>query len=231
MDDGDADATVARGNADDVVALAPDFTLYGLDESWVGARWIAGMSGPGGPVVTFGLSHVDADYSRGVTVRTIDRHRYDSWQSGARRDPEDAVAEEAVDDLLATTWPAPVIMDAADWLDEVAEYAAARARDRHSWDQVSWRVDGVPVAAACWRFAGAWTGFTTEVPGTYVVITAVNVDPEIGLRSLADAAPYGFQLGADITIAQMAIGGPLPNPNRNGFHADHHATRRPSPSL
>jgi len=219
---------VRRNSADDVVAPAPDFALYGLDESWVGPRWIAGMSGPGGSLATFSLGHLGAGRACGVTVKTLARDRYDKWRSEEYQDPVDAVAAEAVDDVLAATWPDPDVMSQADWLDDVASHACRRAREHRSWESVSWLVDGAAVPAACWHFAGAWTGFTTALPEAYVVVTGVGVDPgDIRLRPLTDGTPYGFALGVDITIRQMTIGGPLPNPNNEGFHADHYAARRP----
>jgi hypothetical protein len=118
-------------------------------------------------------------------------------------------------------------MEQADWLDKVNEYAAWQARQHQSWQSVVWQVDDAAVGAAIWRFAGAWTGFTTALPDLYVIVTAVGVEPQaMRLSRLTDAGAYGFALGADITIGQMAIGAPLPNPNPRQFHPDHYAVRR-----
>ena len=228
MADGTA-RVVGRNSVDDVVARAPDFVLYGLDEPWAGPGWVAGMSGPVHLLATFSLGHLLADRTQGVTVKTAARDRYDQVRSADHQDPVDAVAAEAVNDLIAATWPDPEIMRQADWLDDVYSHGSQSAREHRSWARVSWSVDGAAVDAGCWHFAGGWTGFTTALPDVYVVVTAVGVDPAaIRLRRLTDAAPYGFELGADVTVGQMAIGAPLPNPNRGGFHADHHAARRPT---
>ncbi|MEN3361644.1 MAG: hypothetical protein V7637_5626 [Mycobacteriales bacterium] len=223
-----APGDVGRNSVADVAARAPDFTLYGLDEPWAGPGWVAGMGGPG-PLATLSLGHLLADRRYGVTVKTAARDRYDRGWAAEYRDPVEAVAAEAVVELIAATWPDPEIMRQVDWLEDVYSHGSRRAREHRSWERVSWSVDGVAVDAVCWHFAGAWTGFTIALPDVYIVVTAVGVDPAaIRLRRLTDAALYGFELGVDITIGQMATGAPLPNPNRGGFHADHYAARRPT---
>lgn len=218
---------VGRNGPDDVVARAPDFDLYGLDESWTGPRWIAGMSGPG-RLATFSLGHLSTDRVRGVRVTTMKRDRYDRWRSAQHHDAVDAVAMEAADDLLAATLPDPdVVMGHPEWIDDIYDYASRNARRHRSWPEISWLVDDAELDAVHWRFAAAWTGFTTALPELYVVVTAVGVDPAaVRLRRLTDATLYGFQLGVDITIRQMATGAPPQSPDRRTFHPDYHAARQ-----
>ena len=224
MTDDNLFVSVGRNGPDDIICLAPDFALYGMNETWIGPRWIAGTEGPGGPPATISLGHADTrDPAKGVTVTTARRDRYDRWRAPDYPDPTQAVAAEATLGLLAATWPDPEIMAEAMGLDNVMAHAEQQARNYQSWDSIPWLVDGVAVAAATWRFAGAWTGFAS-LSAVHLVVTAVGIDPHaVRLGSLTDATAYGFELGKDITIRHMSVGAPLPNPNIRGFHADHFA--------
>ena len=77
----------------------------------------------------------------------------------------------------------------------LTDHERARARDSVSWMEVVWLVDDEPVRARVWRFAGAWTGLTTDLPDVFVVAVGVGVNPEgLRIRQIKDGAEYGFDL-------------------------------------
>lgn len=216
---------VRRNSPNDVVSHVPRGPLYGLGESWAGPRWVAGVSGPD-PLPTLSLGHLSDDHLRGAIVSTVWRSRTPSTDFRTTVGRPRALAQWAADRLLEATWPNPERMRSERWLDAVDRYVEQQVQAHASWPSVKWFLRSRSVDAAVWRFAGGWTGFTTDLPDADVVVTAIGVPySNVELVRVSDGAPYGFAIDRNITIDQMGVGARLPSPNTADFHPDHLALR------
>ena len=80
----------------------------------------------------------------------------------------------------------------------------AQAEDYLRWPTTNWRVGGRSVQARVAWWAGAWAGFTLELPGVIVVVVAHGIAPgAVRLRQVDDAEPYGVDLQQPLAFPQV----------------------------
>jgi hypothetical protein len=81
---------------------------------------------------------------------------------------------------------------------EHANYRCARHAD---WPVISWRVDGVPVPARVWWFAGGWAAFSDALPDVYLTAAGVANGPDgVEFARLRTGEAYDFDLAGRLSI-------------------------------
>lgn len=102
-----------------------------------------------------------------------------------------------------------------------------QAANHAAWRRVSWKIEGHEVEASVWDFAGVWTGFSVDLPDSYIVLVGVGVDPDgLSIVPVTDGAPYKLDLQAEIDRAWPSMQSrewdltALSKPNRFRFHPD-----------
>jgi hypothetical protein len=209
------------------------FPVYGLDESFTGARWLELFGDPPGSSPTWmSLNHQAADGRSLINVTTFVRRatgNLRSWrvptdaQAAERgRSPLADVAGQGATTLISLTLPVRSLARPPGFLNALVEHAEAAASAYRDWPQASWRVDGVPVQVPVWWFAGGWTALTDTAAGVYLSVAGIGPDtsPEdLGLAALRDGRAYHFDLDGPLSIAMAqaaaeAAGVPLgPDPS------------------
>jgi hypothetical protein len=164
------------------------FPLFGLDESWHGARWLDGFGDPvGDPPRWASLGHQSPAGDSRIVVTTHSRLATGTPRSF--RIPTDAraaqmgrslqyLAADAALQLTGMTLPVMSLARPPGFLQALVEYAEKAGSEYAQWPRVSWRVDGVAVTARVWWFAGGWAAFTDAVEGAY--LTAVGLGGQSG---------------------------------------------------
>jgi hypothetical protein len=218
------------------------FPVYGLDESFSGARWLELFGDPpDGSPTWMSLDHQSADGRSLIRVTTFARRATGhprSWrvptdaQAVERgRSPLEDVAGQGTITLINLTLPVRSLTRPPGFLPALVEHAEAAAGAYRDWPQVRWRVGGGLVPVPVWRFAGGWTAFTDAAVGVYLSVAAVGPGPgpeDLGLVALRDGRAYHFDLDESLSIAiaeaaAEAAGVPLgPDPSwqRQDWHPD-----------
>ncbi|MGH3265341.1 MAG: hypothetical protein ACRDNS_25485, partial [Trebonia sp.] len=74
-------------------------------------------------------------------------------------------------------------------------HADDHSRRQADWTRVTWRVDGAPVAARAWEFAGGFAAISDALDDVYLAISGSTGSPDgIELTRLTDARAYHFEL-------------------------------------
>jgi hypothetical protein len=201
-----------------------DFPVYGVAGDWR-YRWFEFFDAQiGHPTWGVRLGHRTADGSAYVGLATLPRERYDR-STGSR--PEE-VPFYGTHWLVNITLPADDVPRPAGFLRALVDHETVESQRSASWPKVTWSVDGVSVSAAQWSFAGGWTAYTAELPDVYLVAVGFGVPAEpLTCEHLTDATPYGFDLAAPISLADLARiqdeqGPPdYVHTNADRFHPDH----------
>jgi len=97
--------------------------------------------------------------------------------------------------LVNLTLPAASVPRPPGLLRALADLAVARSERYAEWAPVSWRVDGVPLTARAWRFAGGWAAYSEGPPGAYLGAAGLGIDPDgIAFAALPDGVAWNFDL-------------------------------------
>src|SRR5699024_12007348 len=88
-----------------------------------------------------------------------------------------------------------------------------------------WHIDGRPVRASVWNFAGAWAGFSDGLDTEFVVAVGIGLEPdELHMSAITEGSSYGVDLGAQLdpaALSRLRHELPLawlPSPRRQTFH-------------
>jgi hypothetical protein len=206
-----------------------DFPVYGLAESWPGARWLELFGDAiGDPVRWVSLGHLGPDGGALVLVETHSRARTDAMVAPSGRPPLAYVAECAAINLVNLTLPALSVPRPDGMLQALVNHADERGGGYATWSPVSWRVDGAAVTARAWRFAGGWAAVSDAVDDVYLAVASVGTDPEgLSLGLIADGGAYHYRLDQPLHPSVMAAsraarpgGDQLPWPQPGQWHDD-----------
>jgi hypothetical protein len=204
----------SRGAHDPDFMPPAGFPVYGLVSALSGPRWLELFGDPpDGSPTWVSLNHLSEDGLSLVNV-TTHLHRVEGNPRGYRvptdeqaaeqgRSPLQSVAEQGTNGLIGRTLPVrrqprpPGFLRAL--VDRQAEAASAYA----SWPTADWLVDGIPVKAPVWRFAGGWTAFTDAAVGVYLVVVGIGLgaEPEgLSFAPLRDGRSYHFNLAEPLSF-------------------------------
>jgi hypothetical protein len=203
------------------------FPVYGLDGTWSGSRWLGNFGDRiGDEVRSVGLAHQSTQTGALIMVDSYSRPLTDAQAARAGQSPLQLVAFAASVVLVNLTLPAQSVPRPPGILRALVNNADARSRQYAQWSVVRWRVDGWPVAARGWRFAGGWAAFSDSVDGVYLAAAgSAGTDPDgLAFGLLHDGLAYGFDLDQplhpSVIAASSAAGGErIPPPPRH-WHAD-----------
>ncbi|MEU6643233.1 hypothetical protein ABZ863_11850 [Saccharomonospora sp. NPDC046836] len=217
-----------NSDAADKASLPVDFTVYGLDQTFRGPRWVDFFEGvPDAAPWALWLGHRERDSTRGVRIGSMPRARYDQTMCSTGGDPLAEVAFSGAFGLVNLTLPDGSVPRPEGLIQSLVEHAEQEAKRYPAWPWVRWDVDGTSVPARVLRFAGAWAGFTDGLADTYVVAIGIGVEPE-GLRlvPISETAAYGTDLTAPLSLTALGrykSNRPeawFPPPQRDAFHPD-----------
>lgn len=208
----------------------PAFPVYGLDESWPGARWLDGFGYELGDLLRWvSLAHESADGDSLITVSTYARRTVDARAAQWERTPLQNVAFDAAHILINVTLPAQSVPRPDGFLPLLTERATKVAADHAQWPVIQWQVDSAAVAARVWRFADGWAAITDAVDDVYLSAVGVGAGPEdLALAQLQDASAYHFNLAQPLhpsvlSASRQAAGAQFEGQQwqRQDWHEDH----------
>ncbi len=191
------------------------FRVYGLDESFTGARWLELFGDPpDGSPTWMSLDHQSADGQSLIHVTNFVRRATGNPRSFCV--PTDAqaakrgwpalkdVATQSTHTLTSLTLPVLSLTRPPGFLRALVEHAEAAASAYRDWPQVSWRVGDERVQVLVWRFAGGWAAFTDAAASVYLSVAGVGLDTgpdDLGFALLRDGRAYHFDLEGPLSIA------------------------------
>lgn len=162
-----------------------DFTMYGLDATWGGPRWLDFFEGQGGqPSWGAWLGHGhDVDRVAGgdwAIVGTFPRGRYAEVMLGSNENFEHGLAFVATHVLFNDSTKVRARLD-------------TEPEHWRTWPSTAWTVDGHEVQAHLLQHDGCWSGFSTGLAEVGLVVHASGLDPNgLALRSVTDSQDYHF---------------------------------------
>jgi hypothetical protein len=184
------------------------FPVYGLDSPFPGPRWLELFGDPpDGSPAWVSLNHQSAD-GRSLVNVTTHVHRVkgdprsfkvptDEQAAEHGRSPLMSVAEQCTNRLVSQTLPVLSLARPRGFLRALIDLSEEAANAYSAWPYADWRVDGRPVKAPVWRFAGGWTGFTDAAAGVYLMVvgTGPGTEPDgLSFAPLRDGSSYHFDL-------------------------------------
>ena len=174
----------------------PAFPVYGLDESWPGARWLDGFGYElGDPPRWVSLAHETIDGDSLITVSTYARRTADARAAQWEQTPLQNVAFDAAHILINMTLPVQSVPRPDGFLPVLTEHATKAAADHAHWPVVQWQLGAAAVAARVWQFAGGWAAITDVVGDVYLSTVGVGAGPEnLSFEKIRDASAYHFNL-------------------------------------
>lgn len=211
-------------------APAVDFEIFGLDESWQGARCLDNFRGVSGqPPTELWLCHLSTDRRSGVRVGTIHSGRNDAeaMQKGTER--RDVAATRGIYALVDLTIPNAEGWKASPPPAGFSKYLVSQFGDVNQWNEtVSWEINRERFSVPVWRFAGAWVGLCDALADVYLVLVGVGVDAD-GLRIVAvpDGTPYRLELDQTLDRGWASrqdrdwYDTAIRRPNPDRFHSDY----------
>jgi hypothetical protein len=207
---------------------AVDFPVYGIDGSEDGARWLDGFGDRVGDEVRWvRLGHQSLGPGAEIMVETHSKPLADAQAARTGRPALESLAFGAGVVLVNLTLPANSVPRPAGLLRALVKHAAERGQRHEEWTPVTWRVDGAPVPARAWRFAGGWAAFSDAVDGVYLAAAGSGgASDGVTLARLRDGRDYNFDLAEplhpDVIAASHAAhaDGKRSRPQREEWHAD-----------
>jgi hypothetical protein len=206
-----------------------DFPIYGLDTSWPGARWIELFGGAiGDPVQWVSLGHQSPGGESLIYVETFSRPRIDALAVPSLEPSFRYVAFDAAALLINATLPVDSVPRPDGFIGALVDHANEHSSQCERWPQVRWQVDGVPVNARVWWFAGGWAAVGCDaVEDVYLAAVGVGIDPDgLSLGVLENGDAYHFELDQPmhppVMVASHAAraDGDRPPPRREDWHPD-----------
>jgi hypothetical protein len=180
------------------VAASPpvQFPVYGLDAARPGVRWLDGYGDALGDDVRWvGLAHGDQKADELIMVETFSRCLTDNLHVRGGEPPLKSVSFAAAVTLVNLTLPDLSVARPEGLLQAAVNHADDHSRRHADWTRVTWQVDGAPVAALAWEFAGGWAAFSDAVADVYLAVSGSTGSPDgLALTRLTDARAYHFEL-------------------------------------
>jgi hypothetical protein len=172
------------------------FPLYGLDADRPGVRWLDGYGDAlGDDVRWIGLAQGDPGADELIMVETFSRSLTNSLHVRGGEPPLKSVSFAAAVTLVNLTLPDPSVDRPEGLFKAVVDHADTRSRQHADWTPVTWLVDGAPVTALAWEFAGGWAAFSDALPDVYLAISGSTGSPDgIAIDLLKDSRAYHFDL-------------------------------------
>lgn len=168
------------------------FPLYGLAESWAGARWLESYGDALGDEVRYAmLAHLSPDTDELTMVESVSRPLTDRGSEP----PLQAVSCGATVTLVNLTLP-DLSVPRLDGLNQALARHAVEQSERYAeWTPVTWQVDGFAVRARAWEFAGGWAAFSDALDDIYLAVASSAGHPDgLALARLRDAGAYHFDI-------------------------------------
>ena len=181
----------------DVQASPPvQFPVYGLDAARPGVRWLDGYGDALGEDVRWvGLAQGDQDANELVMVETFSRELTNAQHVRGGEPPLKSVSFAAAITLVNLTLPDMSVARPESLVKAAVDHADERSRRHADWTRVTWQVDGAPVPALAWEFAGGFAAFSDALADVYLAISGSTGSPDgIVLARLKDARAYHFEL-------------------------------------
>jgi hypothetical protein len=212
------------------------FPLYGLDHEWSGPRWLEFVRGSQGePIWTADLCHSQTRTPQPggpwVLIGVSPRSWHCKVMSAPGRDYEQDIALDTLLDLFARTTPSIAEGAARTYRAAEIRLIESQAASYTTWPTVTWHLDGKSLQARIYDWAGAWAGFTFDIPGVILHIVATGIAPaDLRLAHIADSSAYHFDIRQPIQYpetlqasAVAALGAEIANPATWGWphHHDH----------
>jgi hypothetical protein len=196
-----------------------DFPVYGLEPSWPGSRWLESFGDPiGDPVTWVSLGHRSLDGESIVLVETFSRPRV---ARGGRELPLVDVAGYACTVLINITLPEYSRPFPNGFLQALVGLSEKQSEQCAQWPLIRWRVDGTPVLARVWRFAGGWAAISNAVESVYLAVVGMRTEPGgLSLAALPDGDAYHFDLSQPLHPDNLAAS------HERGAWAERHYLRR-----
>jgi len=189
---------------------AIDFAVYGLASAWSKRRWLeeldwqCGPEGPAAPgyeqVFALWLGHGSTRRPRPneawVLTGSIPLRRFGRIRTTLGQDPVQAVASTALWPLVGLVTPVLSDDQRRVWSGHVLTFIEKRAALYETWPQVKWSVDGTPLRARVFQWAGAWAGFAAT-PEAAIIVVAYVVNAEgLALAQIRNGDDYHFEINA-----------------------------------
>ena len=176
------------------------FPVYGLDASWLGARWLDGFGDEiGDPPRWVGLAHQAEDGQSQIMVHTYSRPPTNAKAARWGQPPLQEVAFDAAHMLINVTLPAQSVARPDGYIPLLVEHATKVADQYAQWPTVSWQVDAAVVAARVCRFACGWAAITDAADEVYLAVVGVGAEPEgLSLTQFQDGSAYHFDLAGPL---------------------------------
>lgn len=173
-----------------------DFSVYGLDASWPGARWLDSFGDQvGDPPWWARLSHQSGDGESLIMVESYSRPVTDDLAARWGEPPLADVASRAASILINVTLPVQSVPRPDGYLRALGAHAVEIAGQYPRWPAVGWQVDGVAATARVGCFAGGWAAVSDAVADVYLSAVGMGVGPDgLSLARLQDGAAYHFDL-------------------------------------
>jgi hypothetical protein len=125
-----------------------DFSVYGLDVSWPGARWLDSFGDQiGDPPRWVRLSHQSVDGDSLIMVESYSRPVTDDLAARRGEPPLADVASRAASILINVTLPVQSVLRPDGFLRALHKHLPEFAGQYARWPAVGWRVDGAAVTA------------------------------------------------------------------------------------
>jgi hypothetical protein len=108
----------------------------------------------------------------------------------------------------------------------LVDHADERSERYAEWPSAAWQVNGIPVMARVWRFAGGWAAVSDAVPGVYLAAAGGEGSSPAGLAfvPLPDGSAYHFDLDQPLhpqtIVGSARAGGERPPLQRQDWHDD-----------
>lgn len=172
------------------------FPLYGLDAARPGVRWLDGYGDALGDDVRWvGLAHGDQKADELILVETFSRSLTNALHARGGEPPLKSVSFAAAVTLVNLTLPDLSVARPEGLLQAAVNHADSCCRRHADWTRVTWQVDGAPVPARAWEFAGGWAAFSDALADVYLAVSGSAGSPDgIVLARLTDAHAYHFDL-------------------------------------
>ncbi len=206
-----------------------DFSVYGLDASWLGARWLDSFGDQvGDPPRWVRLSHQSGDGDSLIMVETYSRPVTDELAARHDERPLADVAFRASLILLDATLPVQSVPRPDGFLRALHKHLPEYAGQYPRWPAVGWRVDGAAVTARVSWFAGGWAAVSDAVAEVYLSAVGMGVGPDgLSLARLQDGAAYHFDLKQPVRPGVLSASAraadvqfEAPSWQRQDWHAD-----------
>jgi hypothetical protein len=216
-----------RPGSGEVPASPPArFPLWGLDGSLAGPRWLDGVGdGIGEEVRWVRLAHARQETGEQIAVETHSRPLTDAVAARTGEAALASVSFGAAVVLINLTLPDMSVPRLEGLNRALVSHAEEWSKRYAEWTPVTWQVDGTPVLARAWEFAGGWAAFSDALDHVYLAAIGSGGSPDgLALARVRDASAYHFDLEqpVDVRTFQAASDAAWADHEQAWQHSDWH---------